>query len=59
MEEAKKDLLEVVDMIRNPRVYEQRGARQRRGALLYGPPGTGKTVLVKAVAASVVDEGHV
>ena len=51
MEEAKKDLLEVVDMIRNPRVYEQRGARQRRGALLYGPPGTGKTALVKAVAA--------
>jgi cell division protease FtsH len=49
-EEAKRELTEVVDFLKNPIKYHQIGARLPRGILLVGPPGTGKTLLAKAVA---------
>jgi cell division protease FtsH len=49
-EEAKKELSEVVDFLKNPMKYHQLGARLPRGVLLVGPPGTGKTLIAKAVA---------
>ena len=49
-EEAKKELSEVVDFLKNPTKYHQIGARLPRGILLVGPPGTGKTLLARAVA---------
>ncbi len=49
-EEAKRDLMEVVDFLRNPQKYHDIGARIPRGVLLVGPPGTGKTLMARAVA---------
>jgi len=49
-EEAKQELTEIVDFLKNPMKYHQIGARLPRGILLVGPPGTGKTLLAKAVA---------
>ena len=49
-DEEKEELQEMVDFLRNPRVYTSLGARVPKGALLVGPPGTGKTLLAKAVA---------
>ncbi|HEX7475061.1 MAG TPA: AAA family ATPase, partial [Dehalococcoidales bacterium] len=49
-EEAKTDLHEVVDFLKNRTKYEAVGARIPRGILLVGPPGTGKTLLARAVA---------
>jgi cell division protease FtsH len=50
VEEAKAQLLQEVDFLRNPKKYHEIGARIPRGVLLMGPPGTGKTLLAKAVA---------
>jgi AFG3 family protein len=49
-ENAKTEVLEFVDFLKNPKKYQALGARVPRGALLCGPPGTGKTLLAKAVA---------
>ncbi|WP_414657886.1 ATP-dependent zinc metalloprotease FtsH [Deinococcus sp. VB343] len=49
-EEAKKELIEVVDFLKNPAKYHQIGAEIPKGVLLVGPPGTGKTLLARAVA---------
>jgi cell division protease FtsH len=49
-DEAKQDLQEVVEFLRQPQKYHDIGARIPRGVLLVGPPGTGKTLLARAVA---------
>jgi len=49
-EEAKEELSEVVEFLRNPQKYYEIGARIPRGVLLVGPPGTGKTLLARAVS---------
>jgi cell division protease FtsH len=49
-DEAKSDLQEEVDFLRQPLKYRNVGARIPRGVLLVGPPGTGKTLLARAVA---------
>ncbi len=49
-QEAKDNLVEIVDFLNNPKKYSEIGAKMPKGALLVGPPGTGKTLLAKAVA---------
>ena len=49
-DEEKEELTEIVDFLKNPRKYQELGARVPKGVLLMGPPGTGKTLLAKAVA---------
>lgn len=50
MQNAKVEVLEFVDFLKNPEKYKKLGAKIPKGALLVGPPGTGKTLLAKAVA---------
>ena len=49
-EGAKQEVKEIVDFLKNPRIYTELGGKIPKGALLVGPPGTGKTLLAKAVA---------
>ena len=49
-EEEKEELSEIVDFLKNPRLFNDMGARVPKGVLLVGPPGTGKTLLARAVA---------
>ena len=50
LEEAKEEVVEVVDFLKNPKKYTSLGGKIPKGVLLVGPPGTGKTLLAKAVA---------
>lgn len=50
LEEAKTEVMEIVDFLKNPKKYTQLGGKIPKGAILIGPPGTGKTLLAKAVA---------
>ena len=50
LEEAKVEVMEIVDFLKNPKKYTTLGGKIPRGALLVGPPGTGKTLLAKAMA---------
>lgn len=50
LHEAKVEVMEIVDFLRNPKKYTALGGKIPKGALLVGPPGTGKTLLAKAVA---------
>src|SRR3954451_10897663 len=50
LDEAKEELQEIVDFLRDPRKFESLGARVPKGILFHGPPGTGKTLAAKAVA---------
>ncbi|PHV71984.1 cell division protein FtsH [Sporanaerobium hydrogeniformans] len=49
-EEAKEQVQDIIDFMKNPEKYAKLGARMPKGIILYGPPGTGKTLMAKAIA---------
>jgi cell division protease FtsH len=51
-EEAKENMMELVEFIKNPVKFKRYGAKIPRGTILYGPPGTGKTLMAKALAGT-------
>src|SRR5215467_1944156 len=50
VDEAKEELVEIVNFLKSPKIYGRLGGRAPKGVLLVGPPGTGKTLLARAVA---------
>ena len=50
IDEAKEEVEEIIEFLRDPRKYRRLGGKIPKGALLIGPPGTGKTLLAKAIA---------